>query len=152
MSRNKGFSLDYEGFLGFAEQLDEIGGSDALLNATVKALDESKKYVNEAVREAMNSSEYNFDGTGYSQEQARKSLEEISRVPVMVEGTVVKAYTGVDLADTPEVIILAVVGAPDRAKDNRLANAVRVKGKIRKEVDKIQEQVFNDALKEALNG
>lgn len=152
MARNKGFSLDYDGFLGFAEQLDELGGSDALLNATVKALDESKKYVNDAISEAMNSSEYNFDGTGYSKEEARKSLKEISQIPVMVEGTVVKAYTGVDLAVTPEVIILAVEGAPDRAKDTKLANAVRVKGKIRKEVDKIQERVFNDALKEALNG
>lgn len=147
----KGFSLDFGGFLDFAEQLDKLGGSDALLNATVKALDESKEYVNNAVSEAMNSSEYNFDGTGYSQEEARKSLQEISQMPVMVEGTVVKAYTGVDLAKTPEVIILAVTGAPNRAKDTKLSNAVRVKGKIRKEVDKIQEEVFNKALREALN-
>ncbi len=147
----KGFSLDFGGFLDFAEQLDNLGGSDALLNATVKALDESKEYVNNAVSEAMNSSEYNFDGTGYSQQEARKSLQEISKMPVMVEGTVVKAYTGVDLAKTPEVIILAVTGAPNRAKDTKLSNAVRVKGKIRKEVDKIQEEVFNKALREALN-
>lgn len=153
MARNKGFSLDYEGFLDFAEQLDELGGSDALLNATIEALDKSKEYVNNAISEAMNASEYEFTkGSGYSRGEARESLKQISQVPVMVEGTVVKAYTGVDLADTPEVIILAVVGAPDRAKDTKLANAVRVKGKIRKEVDKIQEQVFNEALKEALNG
>lgn len=147
----KGFSLDFGGFLDYAEELDKLGGSDALLNATIKALDESKKYVNNAVKEAMDSSEYNFDGTGYSKEEARKSLDEISRIPVMVEGTVVKAYTGVDLAVTPEVIILAVEGAPNRAKDTKLSNAVKVKGKIRKEVDKIQEQIFNEAIKEALN-
>lgn len=147
----KGFSLDFDGFLSFAEQLDELGGSDALLSATVKALDESKTYVNNAVKEAMLASEYNFDGTGYSKGDAEKSLKEISKVPVMVEGTVVKAYTGVDLADTPEVIILAVEGAPNRAKDVKLSNAVRVKGKIRKEVDKIQENVFFKALTEALN-
>ena len=153
MARNKGFSLNYDGFLDFAEQLDELGGNDALLNATVEALDKSKEYVNNAISEAMNASEYEFTkGSGYSQGEARESLKQISQVPVMVEGTVVKAYTGVDLKDTPEVIVLAVVGAPDRAKDTKLANAVRVKGKIRKEVDKIQEQVFNEALKEALNG
>lgn len=146
----KGFSLDYNGFLDLAEQLDELGGSGALLQATVKALDESKDYVNKAVADAMSSSEYNFDGTGYSKKDAKKSLDQISQMPVMVEGTVVKAYTGVDLADTPEVIILAVTGAPNRAKDNKLSNAVKVKGKIRKEVDRIQESVFSEALKEAL--
>jgi len=147
----KGFSLDFGDFLDYAEQLDKIGGSDALLNATVKALDESKKYVNEAISEAMGASEYEFSGGGYSKGDARKSLQEISQMPVMVEGTVVKAYTGVDLAETPEVIILAVVGAPNRAKDTKLSNAVRVKGKIRKEVDKIQEEIFHTALREALN-
>lgn len=151
MAKNKGFSLDFGGFLDFAEQIDKLGGSDALLNATVKALDESKQYVNEAISEAMAASEYEFTkGEGYSQGEARESLKEISQMPVMVEGTVVKAYTGVDLAVTPEVIILAVEGAPNRAKDKKLSNAVKVKGKIRKEVDQIQERVFNEALKEVL--
>lgn len=149
---NKGFSLDFGGFLDFAEKLDELGGGDALLNATVKALDESKKYVNAAISDAMNSSEYEFTkGSGYSKGEARESLKQIADMPVMVEGTVVKAYTGVDLADTPEVIILAVTGAPNRAKDTKLSNAVKVKGKIRKEVDRIQDEVFSKALKEALH-
>ena len=152
MGKNKGFGLDFGDFLDFAEQIDELGGSDALLNATIKALDESKKYVNEQISDAMNASEYEFTkGSGYSQGEARESLKEISQMPVEVEGTVVKAYTGVDLAKTPEVIVLAVVGAPNRAKDTKLSNAVRVKGKVRKEVDKIQDTIFNEALKEVLN-
>lgn len=149
MALNKGFSIDFDGFLDLAEDISNIG-NDTLLEATTRALDESRKVVNIEVGKAMKESQYSFKkGENYSQGDARASLIEVSKMPVEVSGTVVTAYAGVDLEQAPEVLILAS-GAPHLAKDKKLYNAIRVKGKVKKTVDEIQANIFNEALKEAL--
>ena len=146
----KGFSLNFDGFLDLAEDISNIS-NDVLAQAAVTAVEESRKSVNIAIGKAMRESQYNFEGgQGYSQGTARESLIEISKKPTEVNGTVIEAVAGVDLSKAPEVIILAS-GTPHLAKDTKLYNAIKVKGKVRKEIDALQERIFNAALKEALN-
>ena len=146
MAVNKGFSLDFKGFLDLAEDISKQYGDAALLQATEKALDETRKYVNGEVKRAMENSTYSFDkGVDYSQGTAKKSLEKVAAMPIETSGTVVTAYAGVDLEEAPELLILAY-GTPHLAKDTKLYNAIKVKGKVKNEVDKIQAEVFRKAL------
>lgn len=146
----KGFSLDFDGFLELAEDISSID-DELLLNAAVTAIDQSRKFVNEAVGKAMKESEYNFrKGEGYSQGDARASLIEVADIPVEVEGTIITAYAGIDYEKAPEAVILAITGAPNRAPDLKLRHALKTKGKVRKQVNNIQEKIFNMALERAL--
>lgn len=147
MAVNKGFSVDFNGFLGLAEEISEAYGDTALLNATAAALLQTKEYVNGEVRKALDSSKYSFDeGVGYSQGKAKASLEKVEEMPVEIEGTTVTAYAGVDLNDAPEVLILAY-GAPHLEKDTNLYNAIKVKGKVKKRVEQIQKEIFIERLR-----
>lgn len=151
MALNKGFSVGFDGFLDLAEDISNIS-DEVLLQATVKALDESRKVVNIEVGKAMKESKYSFSkGEGYSQGDARESLIEVSKMPVEIVGNSVTVYAGVDLAKAPEVAILAH-GTPHLAKDKKLYNAIRVKGKIKNTIEELQKDIFTEALKEALNG
>ena len=150
MAQNKGFSVDFNGFLDLAESISEIG-NETLLEATVTALEKSRDAVNIEVGKAMKASKYSFKkGEKYSQGHARKSLIEVANKPIEISGTEVTAYAGFDLEIAPEVMPLAY-GTPHLAKDTKLYNAIKVKGKVRKEVDRLQEAIFTTALKEALN-
>lgn len=151
MAQNKGFSLDFNGFLDLAEDISNIS-NETLLEATVKALDESRNLVNVELGKAMKASRYSFTkGEKFSQGKARESLIETDKKRVEINGTEVTAYAGFDLEIAPEVLPLAY-GTPHLAKDTKLYNAIKVKGKVKKDIDKLQEQIFNDALEEALNG
>ena len=147
MAVNKGFSLDFNGFLDLAEDISEKYGDELLLSAAEQALDETRKYVNGEISKAMQSSPFNFEaGKGYSQGKAIKSFNEVANMPIEVSGTQVTAYAGFDMDEAPEALILATFGAPHRAYDSKLQNAIKVKGKVKKEVDRIQEKVFNTVL------
>lgn len=149
MAKNK-FGLDFDGFLDLARQVDELGG-DALKRATENALGKSKEYVNTEVIAAMNSSPYSFNaGKNYSKGRARASAEEVEKKPVEWDGTVAKAFLGVDLKKAPEAIILAM-GTPHLKADTKLKNALKVKGKVQKEASKIQQQEFQKIISEAMN-
>lgn len=146
MAVNKGFSLDFNGFLDLAEDISEQYGDERLLYAAEQALEETRRYVNSEIERAMASSKYNFDkGVGFSQGTAKASLARVANMPTEVSGTVVTAYAGVDLEEAPEVLMLAY-GTPHLAKDTKLYNAIKVKGSVKKEVDRIQARVFNAVL------
>ena len=145
-----GFSLDFDGFLGLAEEISSID-DEYLLKAAEGALHQSKMVVNEEIGKALKSSKYNFtDGVGYSKGKTRESLGKVWNEDIVTEGTVVTAYAGVDLKEAPEALILALHGSPHQAKDTKLAHAIQVKGKVRKRVDNVQSKIFNDILEEAL--
>ncbi len=151
MAQNKGFGLDFNGFLDLAEDISNIS-NELLLDTAAKALEASRDIVNIEVGKAMKNSKFSFKkGEKYSRGDARESLKEVDKMPVEKEGTVVTAYAGVDLEKAPEVLILSLHGSPHEAKDTKLYQAIAVKGKVRKQVDNIQSQIFNEALKEALN-
>lgn len=150
MAQNKGFGLDFNGFLDLAEDISNIS-NELLLDTATKALEASRDIVNIEVGKAMKNSKFSFKkGEKYSQGTARASLIEVDKMPVEKDGTIVTAYAGVDLEKAPEVLILSLYGTPNEAKDAKLYQAIAVKGKVRKQVDKIQSDIFNHALKEAL--
>lgn len=147
MAKSK-FSIDFDGFLDYARQLDELG-REYLQKATDQALTKSKDYVNEKVIEAMDSSPYNFKGSGRSTGQAKKSAVSVEKLPVEWNGTIATAYAGVSWYDAPEATILAY-GTPHIKGDTKLKNALKCKGSVRKEASRIQQEEFVKVLQEAM--
>lgn len=148
MAKNK-FGLDFDGFLDLAREVDNLG-VDALKTATENALTKSKEYIDAEIVAAMNSSPYSFTaGKKHSKGRARASAEEVAKIPVEWDGTVAKAYIGVDLKKAPETIILAN-GTPHIKADTKLKNALKVKGKVQKEVSRIQQEEFQKVISEAM--
>lgn len=148
MAKNK-FSLDFDGFLQLADQVSKLG-DQYLKQATNNALTKSKEYANQQVIQAMDSSPYNFKGTGRSTGRAKKSSQEVAKLPVEWNGTIAKAYAGVSWYAAPEVTLLAY-GTPHIKGDSRLLNAIKCKGSIRKEVSRIQQQEFLKVIQEGMN-
>lgn len=149
MARNK-FDLNFDGFLDLARDIDAMG-EGLLKKAVDNAFTATKDFVNAEIERAMDSSPFNFDGQGFSKGESKKSLEEVKSKPVEWNGTVATAKAGVNLSEAPQAIILAY-GTPHHSGDKNLLNALKVKGKIRKEVDRIQAEEFNKVMEEALHG
>ena len=147
MAKNN-FSLDFNGFLDYANELGNLG-DEVLRKAVDNAFTSSKDYVNNEIEKAMNSSRYHFDGTGYSKGKAKKSLNKIKQMPVEWNGNTAKAFIGVDLNEALEVVFI-IYGTPRMPKDTNLHNAIKVKGKYKKQVEEIQKEEFNKVLEEAL--
>lgn len=149
MAKTK-FSLDFEGMLDLSRQIDELG-TKYLKQATENALRKSKEYVSGEVERALNNSPYNFKGTGRSHLITKKSAEKVANMPIEWQGTLAIEYVGVSWYDAPEATILAY-GTPHIKGDTNLLNALKVKGKIKKEVSRIQQEEFVKVLQEAQNG
>ena len=149
MAKNK-FGLDFDGFLDLARQIDEMG-EGYLQQAVDNALTKSKEYANDEIIRAMETSPYHFvKGQGQSTGKALASVQNVEQMSVEWDGTIAKAYIGVDLKIAPEAIILAH-GTPHIKPDTKLKNALKVKGAVRKEVSRIQQEEFLKVLKEAQN-
>ena len=141
MAKNK-FSLDFGGFLDYARIIDERLGTKALQEAATEALEKSAMQANMNISLAMAKSPYSFkSGQHYSKGKAKKSLAETAKKGVEVDGTLITAFAGVDLSEAPEVAILAK-GSPHLKADTNLRNAVKCKGKYRKEIMNIQQRIF----------
>lgn len=149
MAKNK-FSLNFDGFLDLARQIDELG-EGYLKQATENALIKSKEYVSGQVMEALEKSPYNFKGTDRSHGITKKSAQEVANIPLVWEGTLAILPVGVSWHDAPEATLLAY-GTPHIKGDTTLRNALKVKGKVRKEVSRIQQEEFFKILEEAQNG
>ena len=149
MARNK-FSLNFDGFLDLARQIDELG-EGYLKQATENALTKSKEYVSGQVMEALEKSPYNFKGTERSHGTTKKSAEEVSSIPIEWQGTLAILPVGVSWYDAPQATLLAY-GTPHIKGDTKLKNALKVKGKVGKEVSRIQKEEFLKIIKEAKNG
>lgn len=149
MAKTK-FDLNFDGFLDLAADLDNLG-EGYLKKAVDNAFTASKDYINNAVDEAMEKSPYNFKrGQGYSRGKAGMSLAVVRDMPLEWQGNTVKAYIGVNSRDALEVLFL-IYGTPHIAADTNLRNAIKVKGKYKKEVSKIQLNEFTKVIEEALN-
>lgn len=144
------FSLNFDGFLDFTREIDALG-EGYLQKAVENAFTASKNYINEEVGKAMDASRYNFtEGKGYSKGKSKRSLEEVKQMPVEWNGSVASAYLGVRVRDALEVHFI-IHGAPHTPKDTNLYNAIKVKGKYKKEVEKIQQEEFIKVIEEALS-
>lgn len=150
MAQNKGFGIDFNGFLDLAEQIDEKFNTQELIWAAEVALERTKDYVNGEIAKIVYvggaSKDWTFDkGVNYSQGKAQESFSKVSNMSVEVVGTEVTAYAGFDLADAPEVLLI-IYGTPHTSADKKLYNAVKVKGRVKKEVERIQKDAFTKAL------
>lgn len=141
------FGLNFDGFLEYAEKIDRMG-EGLLKQATENALTKSKEYANQAIKDAMDSSPYNFKKGGanyaghkYATGKAERSLASVSEKAVEWDGNEAVAYIGADLKESPELLILAL-GTPHLKADRNLNNAIKVKGKYRKEASRIQQEEF----------
>lgn len=148
MAKNK-FDLDFDDFEQLAYDVASLG-DEPLKRATEEAMRRGKDEANKRIKQAMESSTYAFTGDKYSRKRAIESLNKVAKMPVEWEGTTCIAYVGVDLKEAPEALILAL-GTPTLYKDNKLNNAIKVKGKNRKAVDSEQISAFNKVLKEEGN-
>ena len=166
MAKNK-FGLDFDGFLELADQIDKMGG-ELLKEAVTNAMTKSKEYANAQIAKAMNESPFQFSqgrasdkGVGGlakstngknrpSTGKAKKSLFQVSNEQVEWEGKEAIAKIGADLKVAPELLILAL-GTPHIQGDRNLNNAIKVKGKYRKEASRIQQEEFFKVIKEAQN-
>ena len=142
---NKNFSLNFDGFLEYADQLDKLG-EQYLRKATENALIKSQDYLNQETENAMNNSKFNFNRTG----RAKKSLAKIDQMPLEWDGYTAKTFVGVNIAEAPEGFILAVQGTPHQKADRNIYNAMKAKGKYRKQVDQIQMNEFEKVISEAM--
>ena len=148
MAKNK-FDLDFGGFLDYARIIDERLGTGALQAAAKEALQKSADVANINIGRAMEQSPYSFkSGQNYSQGRAKKSLAKVAEKGVEVDGTVITAYAGVDFTDAPEAMILAS-GTPHLKGDTNLKNAIKCKGKYRKQIMDIQQGVFFQKVQSA---
>lgn len=155
MAKNK-FDLDFEGFLDLSKQIDKMG-EGYLKQATQNALQKSKDYANGQIVIAMSTSRYAFIKGKQSSSTNRPatgkavaSVTDVMKNPVEWDGSIAKAYIGADLKIAPEAIILAM-GTPHIKADTKLKNALKVKGAVKKEVSKIQQEEFFKVMKEAQN-
>lgn len=144
----RGISVDFNGVLEMQNTLASLGDV-AFKKAVVNALAASKDYVNDEILKAMEQSPYNFDGKGYSREKAKKGLSKVESMDVEVRGAEAVAYAGVSFYDAPELWYIAH-GAPHTPADPTIYNAVRVKGKVKEEVQRIQKEEFTKVIEEAL--
>ena len=151
MAKNK-FDLDFAQFLDYARIIDERLGVKELQAAAAEALEKSAMRANSNISVAMKKSRYAFDKgeqtiskTGRRNQpatgKAKASLAKVARKEVEVNGTTITAYAGVNLEEAPEVVMLAT-GTPHITADRDLNNAIKCKGKYKREVAQIQQQVF----------
>ena len=146
----QGISVDFGGINELEKTLSGLGAA-AFERAVINALTASKDYVNEEIAKAIDASQYNFDGSGYSRLKTKKGLTKVEKMDVERKGTQAIAYAGVSFYDAPELWFIAH-GAPNTPKDTKIYNAVRVKGNIKQEVERIQREEFNKVIEEVLNG
>lgn len=142
----KNFALKFDDFLDYAKELDQIN-EKYLKKAVNNALVKTKDYLNSESLKAMDTSKFDFNRTGESKE----ALAKIEAMPIEWDGYTAKVFVGVDIAEAPQALILALKGTPHHAADKNLYNAMKGKGKYRKEVDKIQQEEFFKVMQEALD-
>ena len=138
--------IDFSGFLDFANDIDQLGDV-YLKKAVTNSMQKTKDYLNNETLKAMDSSKYNFEANG----ESVKELFKVEGMPVEWDGYVCKAYVGVDLSKAPQALILAIKGSPKQSADRNLYNAMKGKGKYKKQLEKIQEEEFYKVLMEGLD-
>ena len=155
MAKKQKMSIDFSSFEEYAERLENLGGD---LKATVdKALQASHDYVTENLKDDMK----RHHKTG----KAERSLLEDSKVEW--EGNVASIDVGFDIANGGLPTIFLMYGTPKHAPANQYGRAGGVNGGVdadkrmfddiygtrtKKEVQKIQEQIFAQEIKKRMGG
>ena len=141
----KKFSLDFEDFLDFARRVDELGGTEALKNATENALKATDEYLTPEIEKAMQTSPHNFGRTGKTAGTLDKNYA------VEWAGTVAKAKVGFNIAEGGLPSLFLAYGTPHIKPDVKLKNAMKGTGKHKKEIAAIQKAEFEKVISEVMD-
>lgn len=145
MPKNK-IKLQFGGFEEYAERLDELGGS--IEEATEQALKQSQKHVAEKLKTIVQENKYPAKGL-YSSGDTKKSI--IENAAVKWEGTTASINVGFDFKISGLNTIFLMYGTPKMQPMTGLKNAIYGSG-TKKEIQAIQEAVFSEAIKKAMEG
>lgn len=135
MAKKKNSLKGFEDLLG---KLDAIDGD--IKGTTEKCLKESAKIINSNAKQAMQ----RHNRTGRTLESLRENM------PVTWSGTEAEIKVGFDVRQGLASIFL-MYGTPKIPKDTKLYNAI-YGSKTKKEVAKVQEDIINDAINNAMGG
>lgn len=142
---SKNFALDFGGFLDYARQIDELGGSDLLKKATENALKATDEYLTPEIEKAMQASPHNFKRTGKTAGTLDKNYD------VEWTGRVAKVKVGFKISEGGLASIFLAYGTPHIKPDVNLRKALRGEGKYKKQIAEIQKAEFNKIISEGLN-
>lgn len=145
MAKNK-IKLQFGGFEEYAARLDELGGSIA--EATEKALELSQKHVSEKLNTIVQENKYPAKGV-YSTGDTKKSI--INDAAVKWEGTTASINVGFDFKISGLNTIMLMHGTPKMKPMNGLKAAI-YGNTTRKEIQAIQERVFDEEIKKIMGG
>ena len=136
-------------FIGFADlttKLEKIGGN--LKQTTETALVKSKAVVTVNLVKATKKANYPVQGK-YSSGDLRHSIDTDKQVNW--SGTVGEIHVGFDFAKSGLTSIMIMYGTPRMNKVQSIYDAV-YGNKTKKQVRKVQEEIFTDAIKKKMEG
>lgn len=136
------FGLSFVGLKEISEKLEKLGAS--VEETTELAMKQSKKYLNNGIEQAMNSSKFDFNRP--NQGETRRSLDKSDHVYWDRKTALIDV--GFDLDDGGLPSIFLMYGTPQIEPDRKLFSAI-FGSKTKKQVRQIQESVFYEALRKA---
>lgn len=147
MARKSG--IDFDELLELGSKLDELAGDEGIKRAVESAMIATDKYVTKEVEKAVNTSKYNFKRTGRTKSSLEKNYE------VEWDGTTARVYDGFIIKEGGKqsdgvTSIYLMYGTPLIKPDTKLKNAVRGTGKHKKEIQKIQSEVFQKVIERVM--
>lgn len=145
MPRNK-IKLQFGGFEEYAERLDRLGGDIA--STAEKALKQSGDHVSNKLNSAVQNSKFPAKGK-YASGDTKKSI--IENAAVTWEGTTASINVGFDFKISGLDTIFLMYGTPRMKPMSGLKNAIYGTA-TKKEIQKIQEEVFSEEIKKRMEG
>ena len=141
--------IDFSELLELGAKLDELAGDEGIKRAVEGAMIATDKYVTKEVEKAVASSKFNFDRTGDTKEAIEKDLK------VEWDGMTARIKDGFILKEGGKPVdgmtsIYLMYGTPLIKPDTKLKNAVRGTGKHKKEIQKIQSEVFQRVIERVM--
>lgn len=138
MAKKNRLTLEFKAFEEYAEKLDELGGD--LKAVTEKALQNSHDFVSPKIHAAMRK----HHRTGVTEHSIADDAK------VNWEGSVAEIKVGFVFNDgLPSVFLM--YGTPKMQKDQELYDSI-YGNKTKKEIAKLQEEIFAKAIKEKMGG
>lgn len=138
MAKNR-MTISFSGFDEIAEQLDKLGGD--LKEVTSKALKETHQYVTPKVKAAFSKHDVKYT------HQTASSIIELADIEW--QGTIAEVGVGFKISNGGLASIFIMYGTPRMRPDRNLYNAI-YGSKVKKEVAKLQQQIFEEAIVEAM--
>lgn len=148
MAKNK-LSLKFEGIDDLMDKLDKIGGTQAMKQATEQALIESQKYIAPKVEKALQKNNLPRKGKYGDAQDLRDAI--VKDEKVTWEGLTASINVGIDFSTTGMKQIYLMHGTKKMKPVRGLKSAI-CGSKSKKEVEEIQRDTINKAIKKIMEG